>query len=112
MVRSCGARASGDVEARRAAQRAHATSPSPNLVNPMKQKATFFHAGCPVCVSAEQAVVHALDTARYELDVVHLGDHKARLAEARELGVASVPALCLGDEVFHINFGAKLDDLG
>ncbi len=77
----------------------------------MKTKARFYHAGCPVCVSAEQNVAQALDTKRYELEIVHLGEHKNRLAEARELGVQSVPALVLGDQPFHINFGASLDDL-
>lgn len=78
----------------------------------MKKKATFYHAGCPVCVSAEQAMLGALDTERYDVEVVHLGDHKARVSEAREVGVESVPALALEGQVLHINFGAKLSDLG
>jgi glutaredoxin len=77
----------------------------------MKQKAVFYHAGCPVCVSAEQEVLGALDKSRFDVEVVHLGSEKRRLSEAEELGVKSVPALALGGQVFHINFGASLSDL-
>lgn len=73
--------------------------------------ALFFHAGCPVCVSAEQQFVHALDPARYTVETVHLGEHRARIAEAQRLGVESVPALVVDGRVFHINFGAALADL-
>jgi len=78
----------------------------------MKTKATFYHAGCPVCVSAEQQVARHLDPQRFEVDIVHLGTEKSRLREARERGVASVPALVIGNDVFHINHGADLADLG
>jgi glutaredoxin len=74
----------------------------------MKAKAVFYHAGCPVCVSAERSLATALDPARYDLEVVHLGDDKARIAEAEGLGVRSVPALVLDGAPFHINFGADL----
>lgn len=74
-------------------------------------KATFYHAGCPVCVEAEQQVAHSLDPLRYEIEVVHLGEQKQRVAEAEKSGVKSVPALVLGGLPFHINFGASLADL-
>ncbi len=74
-------------------------------------KATFYHAGCPVCVEAEQQVAHSLDPLRYEIEVVHLGEQKQRVAEAEKSGVKSVPALVLGGQPFHINFGASLADL-
>jgi glutaredoxin len=74
-------------------------------------KAIFFHAGCPVCVSAEQQFVSALDPSRYEVEVVHLGTDKNRIAEAERFGVQSVPALVIEGQPFHINFGAGLDDL-
>ena len=77
----------------------------------MKSKAIFYHAGCPVCVSAEQHVANALDTARYELEVVNLGKQKNRLPEAERAGVQSVPALVLDGNPYHINFGAALKDL-
>lgn len=77
----------------------------------MAEKAVFYHAGCPVCVSAEQGILQALDGERYEVEVVHLGEDRSRLAEAEAVGVASVPALVLGGQVFHINFGASLSDL-
>lgn len=77
----------------------------------MKSKATFYHAGCPVCVSAEHNVVEALDPNRYELDVVHLGEQKEKIAAAKAQGVESVPALVLDNQPFHINFGAALSDL-
>ncbi|RMD84241.1 MAG: thioredoxin family protein [Candidatus Dadabacteria bacterium] len=77
----------------------------------MKKKVVFYHAGCPVCVSAEESVVRALDPARFDVEVVHLGEDKTRLSEAERLGVKSVPALVLDGQVFHINFGASLADL-
>ena len=77
----------------------------------MKQKAVFYHAGCPVCVSAEQSVFAALDKNRFDMEVVHLGTAKDRVPEAEKLGVKSVPALALDGQVFHINFGASLSDL-
>ena len=77
----------------------------------MKTKATFYHAGCPICVNAEQTVLNALDRARFEIEVVHLGTDKARITEAEELGIKSVPALVLDGNVLHINFGASISDL-
>lgn len=77
----------------------------------MKTQATFYHAGCPVCIAAEQNVALALDPNRYNVEIVHLGEDKARLAEAEQAGVKSVPALVLEGLPFHINFGADLADL-
>lgn len=77
----------------------------------MKSKAVFYHAGCPVCVAAEQNVANALDPARFDVEVVHLGKDKSRLAEAERAGVKSVPALVLNGAAYHINFGASLDAL-
>ena len=77
----------------------------------MKQNAVFFHAGCAVCVSAETRFVNALDPARYEVEVVHLGEQPGRLAEAESSGVTSVPALVIDGLPFHINFGAAIADL-
>jgi glutaredoxin len=77
----------------------------------MKTKAIFYHAGCPVCVAAEQNVASALDPQRFDIEVVHLGQEKARVSEAERTGVKSVPALVLGDQAYHINFGASLDAL-
>jgi glutaredoxin-related protein len=78
----------------------------------MQKKATFYHAGCNVCVSAEQNLATALDPKRYQVESVHLGTNKTRLEEARRAGVKSVPALVMDDgAVFHINFGASLSDI-
>ena len=74
-------------------------------------KAVFYHAGCPVCVSAETQVLNALDTQRYDIEVVHLGESSGRVHEAKQLGIQSVPALLLDGNVFHINFGAAISDL-
>lgn len=76
------------------------------------QKAVFYHAGCPVCVSAEQELVRALDRSRYDVEVVHLGEDRSRVREASEAGVKSVPALVIDGMPYHINFGAALSDLG
>ncbi len=73
--------------------------------------AIFYHAGCPVCLSAEQMVADAVDRSKYQVEVVHLGEQADRVAEAEATGVKSVPALVLNGQVFHINFGASIDDL-
>ncbi|MFY4728752.1 thioredoxin family protein [Nitrospira sp. BLG_2] len=77
----------------------------------MSKKAVFYHAGCPVCVEAEQNVANALDRSRYNVEIVHLGQQKGRITEAEAAGVKSVPALVLEGQPFHINFGAGLDAL-
>lgn len=77
----------------------------------MKSKATFYHAGCPVCVEAEQKIASALDPQRFEIEIVHLGEHKGRVAEAERAGVKSVPALVLDGLPFHINYGAGIEVL-
>lgn len=77
----------------------------------MSQKATFYHAGCAVCIDAERQIVHALDPARYAVEIVHLGEDRARIAEAEAAGVASVPALVIAGTPLHINFGAALADV-
>ena len=74
-------------------------------------KAIFYHAGCPVCVSAENQFLNALDPNRYQVEVVHLGEEPARVAEAEAVGVQSVPALVVDNQPFHINFGASIADL-
>ena len=73
--------------------------------------AIFYHAGCPVCLGAEQLVADAIDRSKYQVEVVHLGEQAERIAEAEAAGVKSVPAQVLNSQVFHINFGAAIDDL-
>lgn len=77
----------------------------------MPKPARFYHAGCPVCVAAETAIVNALDRGQYEVEVVHLGVSSNRIGEAEDAGVQSVPALVLDGEVLHINHGADLSAL-
>lgn len=75
------------------------------------KKAIFYHAGCPVCVSAEQQVVESIDKDRFEIEIVHLGENTQRIHEAERSGIESVPALLLDGTVFHINFGASMADV-
>ncbi|HVW64956.1 MAG TPA: thioredoxin family protein [Nitrosospira sp.] len=77
----------------------------------MKKTATFYHAGCPVCVEAERQVADALDPQRYDVEIVHLGEHADRIAAAEAAGVKSVPALVIDGAPFHINFGAPMSAL-
>ncbi len=77
----------------------------------MKAIAKFYHAGCPVCIDAETVVTRYLDTAKVDLEVVHLGAAKGRVAEAEAAGVKSVPALVIDGNVVHLNFGAAIADL-
>lgn len=77
----------------------------------MSSKAVFYHAGCPVCVSAEQQVLDLVDRSRIELEVVHFAKNKSRIAEAEKAGVKSVPALVIDGNVLHINYGASMEDV-
>lgn len=77
----------------------------------MKSSAIFYHAGCPVCVAAEQQLADAIDAARFDIEVVHLGEARSRIPEAEAVGVKSVPALVIAGQPFHINFGAAIADL-
>ncbi len=74
----------------------------------MKTSARFYHAGCPVCVAAEQFVSAYLDRTKVDLEIVHLGRDKSRLPEAEQAGVRSVPALVVGRQTLHLDFGADL----
>lgn len=75
------------------------------------KKAVFYHAGCPVCNTAEQEFVQALNPSMYQVEEVHLGEQKSKIAEAEAVGVKSVPALVVDKTPFHINFGASINDL-
>lgn len=77
----------------------------------MKSSATFYHAGCPVCVEAQTVVETYLDPTKTALEVVHLGQSRDRLAEAENAGVASVPALLIDGRVLHLNHSADLSAL-
>ncbi|MBP8257873.1 MAG: thioredoxin family protein [Opitutaceae bacterium] len=77
----------------------------------MKTTAKFYHAGCPVCIEAEQVVTRYLDPTKVQLEVVHLGTAKNRVAEAAAAGVKSVPALVIDGKPVHMNFGAALSAL-
>ena len=48
----------------------------------MKTSAIFYHAGCPVCIEAEHQVAEALDSARYDVKIVHLGEQKKEIEAA------------------------------
>jgi len=74
------------------------------------KKAIFYHAGCPVCITAEQEIISLIGESNVE--VVHFGEDKSRIAEAENTGVKSVPALVTPQgNVLHINFGATLADV-
>ena len=89
----------------------------------MSRQATFYHAGCPVCVDAETQFAQALNPQDYSVEVVslnpqdysvevvHLGETPDRIAEAEAAGVASVPAFVVDGKPYHINFGASIADL-
>lgn len=73
-------------------------------------KAIFYHAGCTVCVSAEQDLLNLIP--ENQVEVIHLGEQKSKVKEAEKAGVKSVPALVLPNgNVLHINFGASIEDL-
>lgn len=74
-------------------------------------KAIFYHAGCSVCIEAESKILEVVDTKKFDLEIVHFGSQKNRIAEAEALGVKSVPALVLDNTVLHLNYGASMDDV-
>lgn len=71
-------------------------------------KSIFYHAGCPVCISAEQDIVNLIGADHVE--IVHFGEDSTRIEEAENAGVKSVPALVTPNgNVLHINFGASME---
>jgi len=73
-------------------------------------KSIFYHAGCPVCVSAEQDIISLIGESNVE--IVHLGEDHGRISEAENAGIKSVPALVTPNgNVLHINYGASLAEL-
>jgi len=73
-------------------------------------KSVFYHAGCPVCVSAEQDIVNLIGAEHVE--VVNIGEDQSRIPEAEAAGVKSVPALVTPNgNTLHINFGASMSDV-
>ncbi|MEX0363142.1 MAG: thioredoxin family protein [Allomuricauda sp.] len=73
-------------------------------------RSVFYHAGCPVCVSAEQDLVNLIGADK--VSIVHLGEDQTRIPEAEQHGVKSVPALVTPNgNVLHINFGASIEDV-
>lgn len=73
-------------------------------------KSIFYHAGCPVCISAEHDIINLIGESNVE--VVHIGEDRSRIAEAEEAGIKSVPALMTPNgNVLHLNFGASMADV-
>lgn len=73
-------------------------------------KSVFYHAGCPVCVSAEHDIVNLVGASN--VDIIHLGENRQRIEDAEKAGVKSVPALVTPNgNVLHINFGASISDV-
>lgn len=73
-------------------------------------KSIFYHAGCPVCVSAEQDILSLINPS--DVEVVNFANGKSRIEEAERSGVKSVPALVTPNgNVLHINFGASMADV-
>ncbi len=73
-------------------------------------KSIFYHAGCPVCVSAEHDIVNLVGASN--VDIIHLGENRQRIEDAEKAGVKSVPALVTPNgNVLHINFGASMSDV-
>ncbi|MDH6254243.1 glutaredoxin 3 [Chryseobacterium sp. H1D6B] len=74
------------------------------------KKSIFYHAGCPVCVSAEHDIITLIGAENVE--IVHLGNDRNRIEEAEKAGLKSVPALVTPTgNVLHINFGASMTEV-
>ena len=74
------------------------------------KKSVFYHAECPVCLSAEHEILELVG--KDNVEIVHFGTSKSRIPEAEKAGVKSVPALVTPTgNVLHINFGASMADV-
>ena len=47
-------------------------------------KAIYYHAGCAICVEAERSLLPLLDRKQVDIEVVHLAEQSARIAEAEK----------------------------
>ncbi len=73
-------------------------------------KSIFYHAGCSVCVSAEQDILSLMNPA--DVEVINLAGNQQETLKAENAGVKSVPALITPNRnVLHINFGASIEDV-
>jgi len=73
-------------------------------------KSIFYHAGCPVYISAEHDIIQLAGTENVE--IVNIGEDRSRINEAENAGVKSVPALLTPNgNVLHLNFGASMADV-
>ena len=73
-------------------------------------KSIFYHAGCPVCVSAEHDIIDLVGS--NNVDIINIGTERTKIEDAEKAGVKSVPALVTPTgNVLHINFGASLADV-
>ncbi len=73
-------------------------------------KSIFYHAGCPVCVSAEHDIIDLVGSDN--VDIVNIGEDRNRIADAEAAGVQSVPALVTPNgNTLHLNFGASIEDV-
>ncbi|PWN59361.1 thioredoxin family protein [Chryseobacterium viscerum] len=74
------------------------------------KKSIFYHAGCPVCISAEHDIINLVGPENVE--IIHLGNDRNKIEDAEKAGVQSVPALVTPNgNVLHINFGASMEDV-
>ncbi|WP_426482812.1 thioredoxin family protein [Chryseobacterium sp. R2ACT005] len=74
------------------------------------KKSIFYHAGCPVCISAEHDIINLIGLENIE--IIHLGNDRNKIEEAEKAGVKSVPALVTPNgNILHINFGASMEDV-
>lgn len=73
-------------------------------------KSIFYHAGCPVCISAEHDIVNLIGA--NNVDIINIGENREKLVQAETAGVKSVPALLTPNgNILHLNFGASIEDI-
>lgn len=74
------------------------------------EKSVFYHAGCSVCQNAEREIIDLIG--KENVEIVHLGEQKDRIADAEREGVKSVPALKTpSGSILHVNYGASIDEV-
>ncbi|PAY19232.1 hypothetical protein CKO51_12380 [Rhodopirellula sp. SM50] len=57
-------------------------------------------------ISLQTKHAEVLDPARFDVEILHLGETTDQPPEAEPAGVKSVPALVINGQPFHLNHGA------
>ncbi|RTZ46648.1 thioredoxin family protein [Chryseobacterium arthrosphaerae] len=75
----------------------------------MYEKPIFYHAGCPVCISAEHDIISLIGAENVE--IVHLGMTEIKFRKQNRRSKIRTGFDYANGNVLHINFGASMEDV-